>query len=249
MMRRWLSPLLPVLLLACSGNASCDECDVAVAANFAVPAQKIAAQFARETGHQAILSFGSTGKFAAQIRAGAPFDVLLAADQETPTGLGSDALPVTQFTYAIGTLVLWSADPALVDAGGQILHQQRFRHLAIAAPAQAPYGAAAMQTLKALQLADQLAATLVTGESIGQTYTFVATGNAELGFVALSQVSEDGHIKSGSAWIVPESLHAPLRQDAILLKHGATNRAASAFLAYLKSDAARAIMRAYGYHF
>jgi len=222
---------------------------VAVAANFAAPMQMIATRFEQVSGHKVSLSFGATGKFFAQIKNAAPFDILLAADQATPSRLSDYAVPGSQFTYAVGSLVLWSAIPDLVDAQGAVLKSGRFTHVAIAAPEQAPYGAAAVQTLQALGLAELLKTKLVQGESIGQTYAFIATGNAELGFVALSQVWENGKIKSGSAWLVPENLHAPLRQDAVLLLHGKDNRAALALLAYLKTHAAQSVMRNYGYHF
>ena len=233
--------------------ASCaawsDQVQVAVAANFSAPMLEIAAKFEQRSGHQVLLAFGSTGKFYAQIKNGAPFDILMAADQATPERLVLESVAGTQFTYATGTLVLWSANAGLVDAQGNILKSGKFAHLAIAAPQQAPYGAAALQTLKTLGLYDALERKLVQGESIGQAYTFVATGNAELGFVALSQVWLNGKIATGSAWIVPENLHGALRQDAILLRHGKNNPAALALLAYLKTDAAQSVMRNYGYHF
>ncbi len=220
-----------------------------MASNFATPMQKIASQFEQLSGHKVSLSFGATGKFFAQIQNDAPFDILMAADQLTPARLTGQSVPGSQFTYAVGALVLWSAVPEMVDAQGAVLKSGRFAHLAMAAPELAPYGAAAAQTLEALGLAEALKSKLVQGQSIGQTYAFIATGNAELGFVALSQVWENGRIKSGSAWIVPEKLHAPLRQDAILLRHGRANRAALELLAYLKTDAAQTVMRNYGYHF
>jgi len=237
------------LCLLSSWSACCEPVQVAVASNFSAPMQKIALQFEQTSGHKVSLSFGATGKFFAQIRNGAPFDILMAADQATPSRLSEYSVSGSQFTYAVGVLVLWSAMPDLVDAQGAVLKSGRFNHLAIASPEQAPYGAAAMQTLQALGLAEPLGGKLVQGESIGQTYAFIATGNAELGFVALSQVWENGKIKSGSAWIVPENLHAPVRQDAVLLLHGRDNRAALALLAYLKTEAAQSVMRDYGYHF
>jgi molybdate transport system substrate-binding protein len=153
----------------------------------------------------------------------------------------------SNFTYAIGRLVLWSAQPGVVDAEGAVLSAGRFEHLAIANPKLAPYGAAAMQVLRARGLAEALAGKLVTGESIAQTYQFVATGNAELGFVALSQVAAPGKPVPGSSWLVPSTLHAPIRQDAVLLKTGMANPAAAAFLAWLKGDSARAMIQAWGY--
>jgi len=229
--------------------ACAEEVQVAVAANFAAPMEKIVQQFEHDSGHHVLLSFGATGKFYAQIKNGAPFDILLAADQSTPGRLSDAAVPATQFTYAIGSLVLWSAVPGLVDPQGSVLQHGQFRHLAIASPIDAPYGAAAMQTLQALHLVDALSPRLVQGESIGQAYAFVATGNAELGFVALSQIWDGDKIRSGSAWLVPDHLYTPLRQDAILLKHGKNNPAALALLAYLKTASAQSVMRTYGYHF
>ncbi|QNM98946.1 molybdate ABC transporter substrate-binding protein [Chitinimonas koreensis] len=231
--------------------AQADEVQVAVAANFAGAMQKIAPAFEQATGHKALLSSGATGKFYAQIRAGAPFEVLLAADDETPAKLEQEGLAVagSRYTYAIGQLVLWSARDDLVDAKGEVLRQDKFEHLAVANPKLAPYGAAAVETLKALKLYDGLAARFVTGENIAQTQQFVATGNAELGFVALSQVYEGGRIKSGSAWIVPANLHTPIRQDAALLARGKDNPAARALLDYLRSEPARKLIAAYGYSY
>ena len=245
-MARLLCGLL-FLLSVCSVRA--EDVQVAVAANFAVPMQHLAALFEKSTGHRAVLSFGSTGKFYAQIKNGAPFDMLLAADQATPAQLSSESVPGTQFTYAIGSLVLWSATPGLVDAQGAVLKLARFNHLAIASARQAPYGAAAVEVLKSLHLFETLAPKIVQGESIGQTYAFVATGNAELGFVALSQVWENDRLQAGSVWMVPDTMYAPLRQDAILLRHGKDNPAAIALMAYLKTAAAQSVMRSYGYRF
>jgi molybdate transport system substrate-binding protein len=244
-MQKWCA----LLLLMLSWSVRAEEVQVAVAANFSAPMQQIATRFEQQSGHKVLLSFGATGKFYAQIKNAAPFDILLAADQATPTRLTLEAVPATQFTYAIGSLVLWSATPGLVDPHGAVLRQDSFRHLAIASPVEAPYGAAALQTLKSLHLYETLSPKLVEGESIGQAYAFVATGNAELGFVALSQIWEGNAIRSGSAWIVPENLYTPLRQDAVLLRRGEKNPAALALMSYLKSDAAREVMRRFGYHF
>jgi molybdate transport system substrate-binding protein len=243
--------IIAILLAACGALAQAGEASVAVAANFTVPMQKIAAAFAQQTGHKASLAFGSTGKFHAQIRNGAPFHVLLAADDETPLRLEREGLatPGSRFTYATGRLVLWSATPGLVDAQGEVLRKGSFRRLAIADAKLAPYGAAAMQVLDKLGLAQGLGSRLVQGESIGQAFQFVATGNAELGFVALSQVMADGRIDKGSAWMVPTQLHAPIRQDAVLLTQGRDNPAAVALMTFLRSEAARAIIRAHGYEF
>ncbi|VXC32476.1 molybdate ABC transporter substrate-binding protein [Massilia sp. 9I] len=225
------------------------EVHVAVASNFTGPMQKLAAEFEKDTGHKAVLSFGATGKFYAQISNGAPFEFLLAADDETPARLEQEgrAVPGTRFTYAIGRLVLWSAEPGYVDARGDVLKTGDFQHLAIANPKTAPYGAAAVAVLKNLKRYDAVEPKLVQGENIAQTQQFVSTGNAQLGFIALSQVTVNGRIASGSGWIVPANLHAPIRQDALVLAKGRANPAATALASYLKSDKARGIIRAYGY--
>ena len=232
-----------------AGFAHADEVQVAVAANFTAPMQQIAAQFEKDTGHKAVLSFGATGKFYAQIVNGAPFEVLLAADDETPARLEKDGqgLPGSRFTYAIGKLVLWSTDPALVDGKGEVLKTGSFRHLAIANPKTAPYGTAAVETMTKLGLLSSLQARFVQGENISQTQQFVVTGNAELGFIALSQVIKDGKIGAGSAWIVPTNLYEPIRQDALQLAKGKDKPAATALLAYLKGDKAKAIIKTFGY--
>ena len=239
------------LLAAWGAVASAGQVQLAVAANMAAPMQKIAADFARATGHEAVVALGSTGRFHAQIRSGAPFEVLLAADEETPARLEREGLGVrgSRFTYAIGRLVLWSADPAGVDPQGQVLRRPPAGRLAIADPKLAPYGAAALATLQRLGVLPAWQPHLVQGENIGQAYQFAASGAAALGLVALAQVMADGKIRRGSAWIVPANLHAPLAQDALLLQRGQSNPAAAAFLAYLRSDAARATLRGYGYDF
>lgn len=238
-----------VLGTVCAARAG--TVSVAVAANFTAPMQKIAAAFEADTGHKAELSYGATGKFYAQITHGAPFQMLLAADDTTPARLEQEGKAVanTRFTYAIGTLVLWSAQPGYVDAHGAVLRTGDFQHLAIANPKLAPYGAAALQALDKLGLTARIQPRLVQGENIAQTYQFVASGNAQLGFVALSQVMADGKISRGSAWQVPAGLHQPIRQDAILLAPGKDSAAAAALLAYLRSDKARGIIQAHGYSF
>lgn len=241
---------LPALFLALTARgAFAAEVQVAVAANFTAPMQKIATDFEKASGHQAKLAFGATGKFYAQIRNGAPFEVLLAADDETPARLEKEGLAVagTRFTYSIGQLALWSARPGYVDDKGAVLKKRAFRHLALANPRLAPYGAAATETLTRLGLLAALRSRFVQGENIAQTFQFVSTGNAELGFVALSQIQEGGRLKSGSAWIVPSGLHAPLRQDAAVLVKGKDNPAAAALMKYLKSGPARAVIQSYGY--
>ncbi len=243
--------LFTLALLAASlvHPALAAEVNVAVAANFTVPMQKIAAEFEKDTGHKAQLAFGATGKFYAQIKNGAPFEILLAADDETPAKLEKEGLAVSgsRFTYAIGQLVLWSAKPGYVDDKGEVLKQGTFEHLSIANPKLAPYGAAAIETLTQLGLLSSVESRFVQGENIAQTFQFVSTGNAELGFVAMSQVYEDGNLKSGSAWVVPAKLHSPIRQDAVILSNGKDNPAATALIQFLKTDKARAIIKSYGY--
>lgn len=235
--------------LAFLAQAQAAEVKVAVAANFTAPMQKIAQAFEQETGHKTLLSFGGTGSFYAQIRNGAPFQILLAADDETPLKLEQEGLAVagSRFTYATGRLVLWSRQPGLVDDQGELLRSGRFQRLALANPKLAPYGSAAIETLTRLGLLEALRPRLVQGDNIGQTYQFVATENAQLGFVALSQVQTAGRIAQGSAWIVPASLHQPIKQDAVLLSAGQGNPAASALLAFLKGEKARAVIRSFGY--
>lgn len=247
-----MQPLRPLALLIGMGFATAAQADqvmVAVASNFTAPMNAIAAEFARDTGHQARLSFGSSGKFYAQIRNGAPFQAFLSADDETPARLEREGLtqPGSRFTYALGTLVLWSAQPGVVDTRAEVLRQNRFNRLAIANPKLAPYGKAAEEVLTGMGLLDSLSAKFVQGENIAQTWQFASTGNAELGFVALSQVMTNGRITGGSAWIVPGKLHTPIRQDAVILNPGKGNPAAAALMQYLKSDKARAIIKSYGY--
>ena len=229
--------------------AQAGEVTVAVAANFTAPMQKIAKAFEQDTGHKAQLAFGATGKFYAQIKNGAPFAVLLAADDETPARLEKEGLAVigTRFTYATGRLALWSKNPKLVDDTGEVLRSNGFNKLAIADPKLAPYGVAAMEVIQHLGVQANVVPKLVQGESIGQTYQFVSTENAQLGFVALSQISFDGRITQGSAWVVPQSMHTPLKQDAVLLNAGKDNAAAIALLKYLQADKAKTIIRQYGY--
>ena len=241
--------LLSLTLALSAGLARAAEVQVAVAANFAAPMKKIAAEFERATGDKVAISLGSTGNFYAQIRNGAPYEVFLSADASTPAKLEQEglAVPGSRYTYAIGKLVLWSANPAVVDASGAVLKTGDFAHLAIAKPELAPYGAAALETLRKLGLLATLTPKLVQGQNIAQTYQFVASGNAQLGFVALSQVYEGGKLKSGSAWIVPADLYRPIRQDAVLLKPGAANPAAQALMRFLKGAQARAVIQDFGY--
>lgn len=249
LLRRLLGGLLVPGWLAAGSPAAAGEVSVAVAANFAQPLARLAEGFKASTGHTLKISSGSTGKLYSQVVAGAPFEVLLSGDDETPARLAAEghALAATRFTYATGRLVLWSATPGLVDAQGAVLAGTSFRYLAIANPRTAPYGRAAMEVLRARGLADVLEPRLVTGESIAQTYQFVLTGNAELGLVALSQVRVPGRQTSGSLWLVPTTLHREIRQDAVLLRTGENHAAARALLDYLKSEPARALIRTYGY--
>ena len=239
-------------LLACLvvfSRAQAAEVGVAVASNFMAPMQKIAQAFEQDTGHKAMLSFGATGSFYAQIKHGAPFQVLLAADALTPLKLESEGLGVagSRFTYAVGKLVLWSRQPGLVDDKGAILRSGRFERMALANPKLAPYGAAAVEVMSQMGVLKDIQPKLVQGENIAQTYQFIASGNAQLGFVASSQVMTDGKLTQGSGWPVPPGLHAPILQDAILLTPGRNNPAAKALLGYLQGEKARAIIRASGY--
>lgn len=230
-------------------TANSAEVTVAVAANFAAPMQKIAPMFEKDTGHKAVMSFGSTGAFYAQIKNGGPFHVLLSADDETPLKLEKEGLAVsgTRFTYATGKLVLWSKQAGYVDEKGDVLRSGRFKRIAIANPKLAPYGAAALESIHKLGLVQELQAKFVQGENIAQTFQFVNTENAQLGFVALAQVYSEGKITYGSGWIVPNHLHKPIHQDAVLLVRGQNNTAASALLAYLRSDKVKAIVKSHGY--
>ncbi len=237
-------------IFAVSGLAAqATEVQVAVAANFTSPMQEIAAEFTKDTGHKVLLASGATGKLYAQIKNGAPFEVFLAADDKTPARLESegDTVPGSRFTYAIGTLVLWSAQPGLVDDQGKVLKNSKFKHLAITNPKTAPYGAAAVAALTKLGLFDTLQSKFVTGENVSQTYQFTFTGNAELGFIALSQIMTNGQSTGGSTWIVPASLHEPIRQDAVILTNGKDQPAAQALVEYLKGKKAAAIIQSYGY--
>jgi molybdate transport system substrate-binding protein len=225
-----------------------DEIAVAVAANFTAPMQKIALEFEKDTGHKIVAAFGSTGKFYAQIKNGAPFEVLLAADDETPARLVKEnaAVAGSPFTYAFGKLVLWSAKPTVVDGAGEILKRGGFDHIALVDPKLAPYGAAGVETMKALGVYDALQAKIVTAENITQAYQFISSGNALVGFVALSQVLKDGKIE-GSAWLVPGTLYQPLRQNAVILEKGKGKPAAEALMKFLKGDKAKAVIKSFGY--
>jgi molybdate transport system substrate-binding protein len=238
-----------IALLVMSAPAQAASAQVAVAANFAAPMKPVVVAFEKLTGHNIAWSAGSTAKFYAQIKNGAPFDVFLSADVATPARLEQEgnAVPGSRFTYAAGRLALWSATPGFVDAAGAVLKSGRFKHIALASPQLAPYGAAAVEVMTRLDVFNTLQSKFVMGENIAQTYNFVATGNAELGFVAQSQVMENGQLASGSGWLVPSNLHAPILQDAVLLARGKSNPAALAFLQFLKSDTALVILKTHGY--
>jgi molybdate transport system substrate-binding protein len=235
--------------LCVSSLASAATLSVAVAANFTAPMQQLAPLFEAASGHQLQLSYGSSGKFFAQITQGAPFQVLLSADEGVPRRLVQAGVAVagSQFTYATGQLVLWRAQGPAVADGVAVLRSGTLQRLAMANPELAPYGRAALETLTSLGLQRSLAPRLVMGESITQAYQFVASGNADWGLVALSQVWRDDQFSSGAGWRVPDSLHQPIHQDAVLLKPGRGQPAATAFLTWLKSEPARAVIRRFGY--
>jgi len=225
-----------------------EQVQVAVAANFVPPFKEIAVEFHKATGHSAQLSAGSSGKFYAQIKNGAPFEVFFSADDERPKLLEQEGLGVkgSRYTYAVGRLVLWSPDPQLVK-GEETLRGDSFKHLAMANPKTAPYGAAAMQAMMNLKVWDHLQSKIVQGENLGQTSGFIASGNAEVGFLALSQVLDPALKGKGSRWDVPTSLHDPIAQDAVLLVKGESNPAAKALLEFVRSPQGLQIIERYGY--
>lgn len=245
-----LLALAVALLFGMMARTVCaGEVNAAVAANFAVPMEQIVALFQKESGHTVKVSLGSSGKFYAQIKEGAPFDVFLAADEKNPKLLEQEGLAVasSHFVYALGKLVLWSAKPGFVDDKGSVLSKGSYNKLAYADPKLAPYGLAAQQTLEQMGLWNTIQSKLVTGESIAQTYQFAATGNAELAFIALSQITKDGKVTEGSWWLVPSNLYNPIRQGAVLLSAAKDKAAAQAFFAFLKSEKAAAVIRGFGY--
>jgi molybdate transport system substrate-binding protein len=244
-----LIPFLISLVAGLSvGPACASDVTVAVATNFSTPMEKIAAKFEAASGHKLRLSYGASGKFYTQIKQGAPFDVFLSADAQTPERLAQegDAVAASQFTYAIGKLVLWSPQAGYIDAKGAVLSNGSFKHLALGNPNLAPYGRAAQQAMEHAGVWMALQERLVRGENIAQAHQFVLSGNAELGFVALSQIQHDGNI-AGSYWLVPDQWYAPIIQQAVLLKHGKDMAAAHELLQFLKSPAALAIIQASGY--
>ncbi len=241
--------LLTALNLVLTVPVFAADLHLAVAANFTAPLEQLKPLFEKATGHKLIISYGTVGKFYAQIKNGAPFELLISADDETPIRLEKDglALPETRFTYAIGKLMLWSTKPGLVDARGEVLKRADFKRLAIASPKLAVYGAAGVEVMKKLGVYEQLQSKLVFGENITQTYQFIATANADLGFVALSQIYKNGSYAAGSHWQVPANLYPQIRQDAVLLTKGRDNPAGKALLAFLKTPETRKIIRSYGY--
>ena len=248
-MRIALASITALLCLTTPRSALPADALIAVASNFLETAQQLADEFERQTENDLIITSGSTGKLYAQITQGAPFDVLLAADQERPRRLEETGAAVkgTRFTYARGRLALWSSDDARAIRDSTALEPGRFSTLALANPDLAPYGAAARQALDRLGVWENVAGKIVFGENIAQTFAFVATQNAELGFVALSQVLSQRNRNGGSRWDIPISLYDPISQDAVLLRHGGDNAAAIAFLDYLQSAPAKKAIRAAGY--
>lgn len=238
-------PVLLLFLFLLPEGAVAARITVGVASNFAEVAHALGALFEKETAHKVRFSIGSTGALYAQIRNGAPYDLMLAADEARPARLVQEgrALPDGRFTYAIGRLVLWSPNLDLEDAPA-VLRAGTFRHLAIANPDLAPYGLAARQTMEVLGVADSLQSKLVMGSNIGQAHTMVATGNAELGFVARSYLRD---VETGSRWLVPSEYHNPIRQDAVILNRAVDNPAAMSFAEFLKSDSAREVIAQFGY--
>lgn len=239
-----------LLALSLSTPARADESLVAVAANYAGAVQALAQAFTQDTGHTLQITTGATGKLFAQISEGAPFDVMLSADSKTPARIEAEGLGVTgsSFTYAIGKLTLWSADPTLIGADPkQALLAADTLFIAIANPDLAPYGVAAREAMQAMGVWDMVQPKIVLGQNIGQTYSLVDTGAAQLGFVATSAVQGPGIAPKGSRFDIPQAMFAPIAQDAVLLNPGADNPAALAFMDYLRGDKAKAIAVSYGY--
>ncbi len=238
-----------VILNIAVSLAHAEHVNVAVASNFASPIKAIVDAFELSSEHKVSLSFGSSGKFYAQIRNGAPFSVFFSADQAKPIALEKRGLTVdeSRFTYAVGQLVLWSPTPGYIEEGGSVLKRGRFRRLALANPKVAPYGVAASETLESLGLKEKTQPKWVRGENIAQTYQFTSTGNADLGFVALSQIIEREHQSRGEYWLVPSELHSPILQDVVLLQNGKNNKAAASLMHFVRSEVASEIIKSYGY--
>jgi molybdate transport system substrate-binding protein len=244
-MRR--SVLVALMTASLSARAAAaDEIRLAVATNFTETMDALVALFEQSSEDTVLVSAGSTGNHYAQIRNGAPFDGFFAADVERPALLEREGVAVagSRFLYAVGKLVLWSPRANFVDAGGRVLDRGEFRFLAIANPELAPYGAAAREILMARELWSSLQLKIVRGQDIGQAYSFVHTGTAELGFVAYSQIKKPAGEVAGSYWLVPENLYKPIAQEAVLLRDV---RPAREFLEFVKSPAAREVIRSYGY--
>ena len=246
-----IGAVISAVALSASFAVAAEEVHVAVAANFTAPVKDLQPLYEKATGDKLVLSFGATGAFYAQIKNGAPFDILLAADAKTPAKAVKEGHGVegSTFTYAVGKLVFWSADANLVKTDvAAVINSADVKHVAIANPKLAPYGEAAYETLKSLGLEKAVEGKTVIGDNIGKTYQFVKTGNAEAGFIALSQCYKDGKFVSGSGYIVPQELYSQINQDAVLLKKGEQNEGAKRFLKFLKeSKEATAIRDAYGY--
>lgn len=237
---------IAVLISGWCAQVRAEDITIAVASNFSSTIKTIAKQFEKDHGHKVYISIGSSGRHYAQIKNGAPFDVFLSADARRPIRLEEEgiAIPLSRFTYALGKIVLWSPDKSLIINQGQILQNPQFQHLAIANPRLAPYGRSAKEIIDAIGAWDTLSSRIVQGENIGQTFQFVKSGNAQLGFVALSQITQSGDIKQGSHWEVPESLYSPIEQQAVLLNQKPTS---VAFINFLKKATTRTLIRNAGY--
>ena len=246
MTSHWKGVFAAALLLALPGAAAAEEIKVAVASSFKRPVQVIALGFERRTGHTVTIVSGATGKLYSQIKNGAPFDAFLAADTDRPQRLAREGLVAAgePFTYAMGRLVLWSSRDGFVDDGGVVLTQGEFDRLAVANPNTAPYGRAAREVLDAMGMWETVQASIVTGQNVGQTYQFIKTGNADLGFVAYSQVLRRGSAVPGSYWQVPPAFHEPIAQQAVLLSD---SEAARSFLGFLRTETVRQVIREYGF--
>ena len=232
------------------GSAQAADINVAVAANFTAPMKDIAAVYEKETGNKVLASFGATGQFFAQIKNGAPYQILFAADAKTPKKIEDEGLGVkgSARPYAYGKLVLWSATPDFVKESKDFLLEPAVKKIAVANPKLAPYGEAAYQTLEKWGMLDEVKNKFVTGDNIGKTYQFAKTSNAEVGFVALSQVYKGGKMTSGSGWVMPSDLYSPSRQDVVVLNLGKDNKDVAAFMKFMEtSPKVRDIILSYGY--
>ncbi len=229
-----------------SAQSMAAELRVAVASNFTRAMTSLIHQFEANTGHKVKLIFGSTGKHYAQIRNGAPYDAFFAADKKRPRLLAEEglAVPGSRFTYALGKLVLWSPEEDVVDSSGKVLEQGDFRYLAIANPKLAPYGRAAREVLQSRGLWQGMQGKIVRGENIGQSYQFVISGNAELGFIAYSQLKLPDQRINGSYWKIPQALYTPIEQQAVLIKDTEAGRS---FLSYIQSKEALMTINNHGY--